>query len=145
MVAAVAPHQGASRRLWPVFEKRRIVELTMREGASIRAIAREHGVHPTSLSHWRRRYRAGTLGTQCRRRRELAPPQRTQPTDAATRPSPRKRARGLFETVDFAVKSLRTALVEMMKYHARGPMRTAMVILIVPGKVRVIPPLPPLR
>lgn len=36
----------------------------MREGASIRAIAREQGVHPTSLSHWRRRYRAGTLGTQ---------------------------------------------------------------------------------
>jgi len=64
VVAAVAPHQGASRRLWPVFEKRRIVELTMRKGASIRAIAREQGVHPTSLSHWRRLYRAGTLGTQ---------------------------------------------------------------------------------
>lgn len=56
-----APKQRAPRRCWPLAEKRRIVELTLREGASIRAIAREHGVNPTSLCHWRSRYRAGDL------------------------------------------------------------------------------------
>jgi transposase-like protein len=48
-------------RRWPLAEKRRIVELTLREGASISAIAREHGLHPTCLSHWRSTYRDGTL------------------------------------------------------------------------------------
>lgn len=64
MVAAEAPQQRAPRRRWPESEKRRIVELTMRKGASIHAIAREQGVHPTSLCHWRARYRAGKLGAQ---------------------------------------------------------------------------------
>jgi transposase-like protein len=55
------PKPRAPRRRWPLAEKRRIVELTLREGASVRAIAREHGVDPTSLCQWRSRYRAGDL------------------------------------------------------------------------------------
>lgn len=42
-------------------ERRRIVELTFEKGASITQIALAHGIHPTSLSHWRSLYRAGKL------------------------------------------------------------------------------------
>lgn len=61
MVASEAAHQRPPHRLWPLSEKRRIVELTLCEGASVSAIARAHGVHATSLSHWRTLYAAGTL------------------------------------------------------------------------------------
>jgi transposase-like protein len=59
-----AQKQRPPRRRWPISEKRRIVELTLREGASTRAIAREQGVHPTSLSHWKALYRSGKLNAQ---------------------------------------------------------------------------------
>ncbi len=49
------------RRRHPLSEKRRIVELTLREGASIDATAREQGIHPNSLRRWRARYRVGKL------------------------------------------------------------------------------------
>jgi transposase-like protein len=48
-------------RRWSLSEKRRIVELTHSKGASISEIALAHGLHPTSLSHWRSLYRAGKL------------------------------------------------------------------------------------
>ena len=60
-MATRAPEQRAPRREWPLAEKRRIVELTLLAGVSVGAIAREHGVHATSLSHWRTLYRAGKL------------------------------------------------------------------------------------
>jgi len=68
-VAASASDQRAPRRRWPLSEKQRIVELTLREGTSIRAIAREEGVHPTSLCHWRAEYRAGKLGASAKMQR----------------------------------------------------------------------------
>ncbi len=61
---AVSKAKGAPRRQWSAAEKRRIVELTLGAGASTRAIALEQGVHPTSLSHWKRLYRAGQLDAQ---------------------------------------------------------------------------------
>ena len=61
MIASRAGEPPATARHWPISEKRRIVELTMRAGASISKIARTHGVHPTSLSHWRSLYRSGKL------------------------------------------------------------------------------------
>ncbi len=64
MAASESPHRRAPRHRWPLSEKRRIVELTLPEGASIRTIAREHGLDPTSLSHWRALYRAGQLEAQ---------------------------------------------------------------------------------
>jgi transposase-like protein len=64
MAATESPTQRAPRRRWPPAEKRRIVELTLRAGASLGAIAREHGVHPTSLNHWKALYRAGKLDPQ---------------------------------------------------------------------------------
>ena len=64
MAAKELPTQRAPRRRWPPAEKRRIVELTLRAGASLGAIAREHGVHPTSLNHWKALYRAKKLDAQ---------------------------------------------------------------------------------
>jgi transposase-like protein len=59
-----APNSGSPRRRWPPAEKRRIVDLTMVAGASIPAIAREHGVHPNCLRSWKALYRAGKLDAQ---------------------------------------------------------------------------------
>jgi transposase-like protein len=67
MAATKAPTQRAPRRHWPPAEKRRIVELTLRAGVSVRAIAREHGVHPTSLHHWTALYRSIVLERSMRR------------------------------------------------------------------------------
>ena len=67
MAQSESQNQRAPRRRWPLAEKRRIVELTLREGASLRAIAQEHGVHPTSLCHWKSLYRAGKLNARAPR------------------------------------------------------------------------------
>src|SRR6202034_1165029 len=64
MPGSKAPKQRSPRRHWPISEKRRIVDLTLREGTSSRAIAREHGVNPTSLCQWKALYRAGKLDAQ---------------------------------------------------------------------------------
>jgi transposase-like protein len=64
MAATTAPKARAPRRSWPPAEKRRIVELTLRAGASVLAIAREHGVRPNSLHRWRTLYRTGKLDAQ---------------------------------------------------------------------------------
>jgi transposase-like protein len=62
MAETTATKARAPRRSWPPAEKRRIVELTPRAGASVPAIAREHGVCPNSLHRWRLLYRTGKLG-----------------------------------------------------------------------------------
>ena len=64
MASTESATQRAPRRRWPPAEKRRIVELTLRAGVSVSAIAREYGVHPTSLNHWKALYRAGKLDAQ---------------------------------------------------------------------------------
>jgi transposase len=58
---ARVPKQNAPRRHWPPAEKRRFVELTLRPGASLCAIAREHGLYPNSLRQWKALYLAGSL------------------------------------------------------------------------------------
>ncbi len=60
-MAARVPKQNAPRRHWPPAEKRRFVELTLRPGASVAAIAREHGLYPNSLCQWKALYLAGKL------------------------------------------------------------------------------------
>jgi transposase-like protein len=79
MAATPASKQRAPRRSWPPTEKRRIVELTLREGASLLTIAREHGVHPNSVGQWKALYRAGKLDT-------LAKPTTRVPSPAASAP-----------------------------------------------------------
>ena len=43
-------------------EKRRIVEETLAEGASVARMARAHGVNANQVFNWRRLYQAGRLG-----------------------------------------------------------------------------------
>jgi transposase-like protein len=64
MASSKSPNHRGPRRRLPLSEKRRIVELTLRQGASIRAIAREHGVNRNSLYQWQGLYRAGKLGAE---------------------------------------------------------------------------------
>ena len=56
------PLATVKRQLRSVEEKRRIVEETLAEGASVARVARAHGVNANQLFGWRRLYRAGRLG-----------------------------------------------------------------------------------
>ena len=51
-----------NRRRRSVAEKRRIVEETLAEGASVARVARASGVNANQVFQWRRQYRAGRLG-----------------------------------------------------------------------------------
>jgi len=42
-------------------ERRQIVEETLRPGASVAVIARQHGVNANQVFHWRKQYREGLL------------------------------------------------------------------------------------
>jgi len=52
----------AKRRYRALEEKRRIVEETLSEGASVALVARTHGVNANLVFNWRRLYQAGRLG-----------------------------------------------------------------------------------
>jgi transposase len=54
----------AKRQYRKLEEKRRIVEATMAEGASVSEIARVHGVNTNLVFNWRKLYRAGRLGAR---------------------------------------------------------------------------------
>jgi transposase len=56
--ALVAP----KRQQRTVVEKRRIVEETLAESASVARVARAHGVNANQVFGWRRLYHAGRLG-----------------------------------------------------------------------------------
>ncbi|MGB2665686.1 MAG: transposase [Candidatus Acidiferrum sp.] len=49
------------RRRWPAGEKCRIVEQTLRPGASVARVALAHGVNANQVFTWRRQYRQGLL------------------------------------------------------------------------------------
>ena len=61
IAAAKTAGQRVQRRRRQPAEKRRLVELTLRAGVSLREIAREHGLHPSNLRAWKALYRAGKL------------------------------------------------------------------------------------
>jgi transposase len=54
----------AVRRTRSKAAKRRIVEETQREGASVRSVARAYDIPANQLFHWRKLYREGLLGTE---------------------------------------------------------------------------------
>src|SRR6266704_2014290 len=56
--ALVAPR----RQQRSIAEKRRIVEETLVEGASVARVARAHGINANQVFGWRRLYLAGRLG-----------------------------------------------------------------------------------
>lgn len=90
--------ERAPRRSWPSSEKRRIVELTLRPGTSLRAIAREHGVHPNSVRNWKAQYHAGKLEAQlpqppAARVRDSAPRARFVPVSIAADERPSQTSR----------------------------------------------------
>jgi transposase len=65
--AIVAKNESASavqRQRRSIAEKRRIVEETLVEGASVARIARVHGVNANQVFGWRRLYLSGRLGEQ---------------------------------------------------------------------------------
>lgn len=72
MAVSKSPSRRAPRTRLSSSEKRRIVELTLCEGASVRAIAREQGVNRNSLYQWISQYRAGKLGAPTARARSGA-------------------------------------------------------------------------
>ena len=53
--------RGPYRHHLPEF-KRAVVEETLRPGASVALIAREHGVNANQVFHWRKLHREGQLG-----------------------------------------------------------------------------------
>jgi transposase-like protein len=73
------PNSRAPRRQFPPAEKRRIVELTLRAGASVLAVARETDVNPNSVHRWKALYRAGKLDSQVKSTRRFP-----SPTESAT-------------------------------------------------------------
>ena len=52
----------ASRRHWTTQEKSRIVSESYAPGASMRAVARRHGLHRNQLDRWRRQFRDAAAG-----------------------------------------------------------------------------------
>src|SRR5215472_13262142 len=54
---------AAQRQRRTIAEKRRIVEETLVEGASVARIARTHGVNANQVFYWRKLYKGGRLGT----------------------------------------------------------------------------------
>lgn len=54
--------KGIARRRRSIEEERRIVEETMRPGASVARVARRHDVNANQVFYWRKKYREGRLG-----------------------------------------------------------------------------------
>ena len=50
------------RRIYPVAFKRRVVEDTLKPGASVSVVARRHDVNTNLVFGWRKLYHAGLLG-----------------------------------------------------------------------------------
>ena len=63
---------AVSRQRRSIGEKRRIVEATLVEGASVARVARGHGINANQVFGWRRQYLAGRLG-ECKPAMKLLP------------------------------------------------------------------------
>jgi transposase len=65
MVAGTFIQQvGATRQRRSIAKKRKIVEQTMRPGASVAQVAQQHGVKTNQVFYWRNLYRQGRLGEE---------------------------------------------------------------------------------
>ena len=62
LAAVVEAGSALKRQRRSVAEKRRIVEETLVEGASVARVARTHGVNANQVFYWRKLYGAGRLG-----------------------------------------------------------------------------------
>jgi transposase len=62
IAAKSASASTVSRQRRSIAEKRRIVEETLVEGASVARVARAHGVNANQVFYWRKLFQAGRLG-----------------------------------------------------------------------------------
>jgi len=62
MGVAAGSHVERQRR--SVEEKRRIVEETLKPGASVARVAQRHAINANQIFAWRKRYREGQLGSR---------------------------------------------------------------------------------
>ena len=62
-MAVVEAEQARRRKRWPQQVKRRIVEETLKPGASVAGVARANDVNANQVHAWRRLYERGLLGT----------------------------------------------------------------------------------
>jgi transposase len=91
-VVQKAALDAPQRQLRTVEEKRRIVEETLAEGASVARVARAHGVNANQVFGWRRLYHAGRLGGNGSVKllpvsvSESSPPQMTSPRSEHSAP-----------------------------------------------------------
>ena len=80
---------AAQRQRRSMAEKRRIVEETLTEGASVARIARAHGVNANQVFGWRRLYLSGRLGEQ-KPTMKLLPVRVSESLPPVTTPATRK-------------------------------------------------------
>ncbi|WP_435106806.1 IS66-like element accessory protein TnpA [Arhodomonas sp. AD133] len=85
---------GDRRRRFSVAYKRRMVEETLAEGASVSVVARRHDVNANQLFKWRKLYREGLLEEAGGCNAALVPIQVADPPTATAEPlrSPRPRS-----------------------------------------------------
>lgn len=88
------PSAASNRERRSMAEKRRIVEQTLVEGASVARVARAHGVNANQVFYWRKLYQAGRLGASSatqllpvRVRRETSPATIALPEPRSSAPS----------------------------------------------------------
>ncbi len=62
MTVVAGSHVKRKRR--SVEEKRRIVEETLKPGASVARVAQRHAINANQIFAWRKRYREGQLGSR---------------------------------------------------------------------------------
>ena len=72
MDEALAVNQEKRLRL-SLAEKRRIVEQALEPGASVAAIARQHGINDNLIFNWRKLYLAGRMGEVSLKAGQLLP------------------------------------------------------------------------
>jgi transposase len=54
----------AARRKWPVEDRLRMVQASLKKGTTVDAVAKVYGVHARQLYNWRKQYRQGLLGNE---------------------------------------------------------------------------------
>ena len=104
--AAVALKDGRTRRFRSKAERRRIVEDTLKAGASVSLVARSHDVNANQVFTWRKQYHAGKLEVEPTSSTLL--PVRVADSVPARRASTRRQS-----------KSKRSGIIDIDLGHAR--------------------------
>jgi transposase len=98
---------GGTRRFRSRLERRRIVEETLKPGASVSKVARAHDVNANQVFTWRRLYRAGQLEVE-QSANTLLPVRVSDISVAKVGPSTRRQS-----------KAKRTGIIDIDLGHAR--------------------------